>query len=121
MIEENRPDHGERPANGAEKRADAKPDPDAYDPMASDQDTAGSMGVSSEWEGKAGPGQHGTSGTRDVSPHERATTENLPPEQYEGAGELKAQGIDPKAGYPSLDPDSKRKPWKAAGKRKKKP
>jgi hypothetical protein len=67
---------------------------------------AGEMGVSSEREGPTGPGQHGTDGVRDVSPEERDPDADVPPEQAPGAPEENPEGIEPKAGYPSLDPRS---------------
>ncbi|MGA8256694.1 MAG: hypothetical protein WB767_08985 [Nocardioides sp.] len=79
---------------------------DDYDLTASDQDTSGEMGVSSEREGPTGPGQHGTTGTRDVSPADRDTDTEVRPEQAPGGAEENPDGIPPKAGYPSLDPRS---------------
>jgi hypothetical protein len=70
----------------------------------SHHDASGDMGVSSEREGHAGPGQEGTDGVRDV------TTErpegDVPPEQRPGAVEANPEGIPPKAGYSSQDPRS---------------
>jgi hypothetical protein len=79
---------------------------DEYDLTESDQDTSGEMGVSSEIEGPTGPGQHGTTGVRDVSPVERDDDEEVPPEQAPGAPEENPVGIPPKAGYSSKDPRS---------------
>ena len=87
---------------------------------ASDQETAGDMGVSSETEGATGPGQHGTTGTRDVSPRDAdadAADGETPPEQSEksSAGEREVHPdppIPPKSGYNSRDPRSKDKPFK---------
>lgn len=67
---------------------------------------AGEMGVSSEREGPTGPGQHGTDGVRDTSRVERDPDEDVPPEQAPGAPEENPEGLEPKAGYPSLDPRS---------------
>ena len=80
--------------------------PDDYDLTDSDQETAGDMGVSSEREGPTGPGQHATTGVRDVSPVERDEDEDVPPEQAPGAAEENPEGITPKAGYSSKDPRS---------------
>ncbi len=79
---------------------------DEYDVTESDQETSGDMGVSSEREGPTGPGQHGTSGVRDVSPAERDPDDDVPPEQAPGATEENPEGIVPKAGYSSTDPRS---------------
>ena len=74
-------------------------------PNASGPDAAaGGMGVSSERTGPTGPGQHGTDGTRDTSP--RDLGDDVPPEQAPGQVEENAEGITPKAGYPTLDPRS---------------
>ncbi len=40
-------------------------DDEEYDVTESDQNVEGDMGVSSEREGAAGPGQHGATGARD--------------------------------------------------------
>ena len=74
-------------------------------------DTRGGMGVSSEREGHTGPGQNATDGLRDSSPHERAPDEETAPEQSAGGEEDNPEGIEPAAGYPSLDPRSKNKPY----------
>jgi hypothetical protein len=77
------------------------------------QHAAGGMGVSSERTGHAGPGQHTTDGVRDTSADKPAQPDDqpddqpeAPPEQSPGNEETNAQGIQPKAGYPSLDPRS---------------
>jgi hypothetical protein len=70
------------------------------------QGAAGGMGVSSERVGPTGPGQVGTDGQRDVSPHERDPEEETLPEQSVGNPEENPTGIPPKAGYPSKDPRS---------------
>ena len=65
---------------------------------------AGGMGVSSERIGHAGPGQERTDGLLDTSPV--PPPEDPPPEQAPGAPEENPVGLQPKAGYPSLDPRS---------------
>ena len=73
----------------------------------SDQDTDGDMGVSSERVGPTGPGQVGTSGTRDVGPADRAPDADVPPEQAPGGPEKNPDPpIPPVAGYSSSDPRS---------------
>jgi len=75
----------------------------------SHHDASGDMGVSSEREGHAGPGQEGTDGVRDVTPPEpdlEADDADVPPEQRPGAVETNPEGIPPKAGYSSKDPRS---------------
>ncbi len=73
---------------------------------------AGGMGVSSERVGPTGPGQEATDGVRDtsVAPSE----DDVPPEQAPGGEEVQPDGVAPVAGYPSLDPRSKDKPYKDA-------
>ena len=84
-------------------------DPDI---TASDQDTSGDMGVSSEREGPTGPGQFGTSGTRDVSPEDRDPDADVPPEQAAGGVEVNPDPpIAPKSGYNSQDPRSAEHPY----------
>ena len=78
---------------------------DPRDVRESHHDPSGEMGVSSEREGHAGPGQTGTDGVRDVAP-DRPADEDTPPEQRPGAEEENPEGIAPKAGYPRLDPRS---------------
>ena len=83
--------------------------PDDYDLTDSDQETAGDMGVSSEREGPTGPGQHGTTGVRDVSPVDRdpdGGDDDVPPEQAAGGPEENPEGLPPKSGYSSRDPRS---------------
>jgi hypothetical protein len=75
---------------------------------------AGDMGVSSERVGPTGPEQHATDGVRDVAPASAEADEDLPPEQSTGGDEESPEGIEPAAGYPSLDPRSKDKPYKDA-------
>ena len=45
-------------------------------------------------------------GVRDTGPVEPAEDDDVPPEQRPGAVEENPVGIEPKAGYPSLDPRS---------------
>ncbi|WP_028651395.1 hypothetical protein [Nocardioides halotolerans] len=73
---------------------------------------AGGMGVSSERVGHTGPGQHATDGIKDTSRTDAPNDE----EQRLGADESEAgvEGLDPAAGYPSLDPRSEDKPYKDA-------
>ena len=68
-------------------------------------DPAG-MGVSSERVGPTGPGQVDTDGVRDTSAIESAPGDDVPPEQRPGQVERNPEGLDPKAGYPALDPRS---------------
>lgn len=81
-------------------------DPHETDIRDSHHDPSGEMGVSSEREGHAGPGQHATDGIRDVTPAERDPDAEVPPEQAPGAEEENPVGLDPKAGYSSIDPRS---------------
>ena len=76
--------------------------PEPYDVTESDQDVAGDMGVSSEREGDAGPGQHAPTGTRDTS--ETEAPADAPREQSAGGEETNPEGLPPKAGYSSTDP-----------------
>jgi hypothetical protein len=64
------------------------------------------MGVSSERIGPTGPGQVATDGVRDTSAVEPPDGDDVPPEQRPGMVEQNPQGLDPKAGYPALDPRS---------------
>jgi hypothetical protein len=73
-------------------------DPTVADPVG--------MGVSSERVGPAGPGQVATDGVRDTSAVGPAEGDDVPPEQRPGQVEHNAEGLDPKAGYPALDPRS---------------
>lgn len=83
-----------------------------YDITDSDQDTSGDMGVSSEREGPTGPGQYGTTGTRDVGPEDRADDAEVPPEQAAGGVEVNPDPpIAPKSGYNSQDPRSAEHPY----------
>ncbi|WP_148613852.1 hypothetical protein [Nocardioides rubriscoriae] len=82
-------------------------DHDPYDLTESDQDTDGSMGVSSETVGPTGPGQVGTTGTRDVGPAHRDPDEDVAPEQSAGGVETNPDPAGPpKSGYSSSDPRS---------------
>ena len=73
---------------------------------------AGGMGVSSERVGPTGPGQEATDGVKDTSAAPRDGDSR--PEQAPGNEEIQPEGIAPAAGYPSLDPRSKDKPYKDA-------
>ncbi|GAW49035.1 MULTISPECIES: hypothetical protein [unclassified Nocardioides] len=66
----------------------------------------GEMGVSSERVGPTGPGQRATEGVRDVAPHERDPSAEVPPEQTPGEPEDNPEGLPPKAGYSDKDPRS---------------
>lgn len=77
-----------------------------YDVTESDPDVEGSMGVSSERPGHTGPGQYAPTGVRDTSEIELDPDADLPPEQSPGGEEVQPEGLEPKAGYPSLDPRS---------------
>jgi hypothetical protein len=79
---------------------------DGYDVTDSDQNVEGDIGVSSERVGHSGPGQLAPTGVRDTSEVEPDPDEDLPPEQSAGGEEVKPDGLEPKAGYPSLDPRS---------------
>ncbi|MBD8870658.1 hypothetical protein [Nocardioides donggukensis] len=69
---------------------------------------AGDMGVSSERQGDAGPGQEAvTDGVRDTTPQERDPGEDVAPEQSSGGPEENPTGLPPKSGYSRTDPRSK--------------
>lgn len=74
------------------------------------QRASGGMGVSSERTGPAGPDGEVTDGTKDTSEarpgEDDVPREDLPPEQRPDVDEQNPVGIEPKAGYPSLDPRS---------------
>jgi hypothetical protein len=72
---------------------------------------AGGMGSSSERVGHAGRGQVGTDGLRDTSRLD--TPADAPPEQSAGGEEPQPEGVEPKAGYPKLDPRHEDKPYRA--------
>jgi hypothetical protein len=71
---------------------------------------AGGMGSSSERVGHTGRGQVGTDGLRDTS--QLDTPAEAPPEQSAGGAEPQPEGVEPKAGYPSLDPRHEDKPYR---------
>jgi hypothetical protein len=62
----------------------------------------GSMGVSSERVGHAGPGQVGAEGVRETSSSQ--PEDSGAPEQHAGGEETNPTGLPPKAGYPRADP-----------------
>jgi hypothetical protein len=71
------------------------------------QTPAGGMGVSSERTGDAGPFEGVTDGLKDTSVADGdIPREDLPPEQRPDQPEENPLGLEPKAGYPSLDPRS---------------
>ncbi len=72
----------------------------------SHHDPEGDMGVSSERVGPTGPGQEGTDGIRDTSEVVRDPDVEVPPEQTPGQREPNPEGLEPKAGYSSVDPRS---------------
>ena len=85
---------------------DARPE-ETYDVTESDQNVEGDLGVSSERPGYTGPGQYAPTGVRDTSEGTPlAPGEDAPPEQSTGGPEENPEGLDPKAGYPKLDPRS---------------
>jgi hypothetical protein len=78
---------------------------------------AGGMGVSSERVGPSGGTGAGTDGEKDTtSPahHDHAGDLVGSDAEFEQADEENPVGIDPKAGYPSLDPRSQDLPYKDA-------
>jgi hypothetical protein len=77
---------------------------DEYDVTDSDQNVEGDIGVSSERVGHTGPGQQAPTGVRDT--REIEPDDDQPPEQSAGGDEVQPDGLEPKAGYPSLDPRS---------------
>ncbi len=80
---------------------------DEYDLNDSDQDVTGDIGVSSGREGYSGGGHHdAATGTRDTSEVRLDPDDDAPPEQSRGGEETNPEGLEPKAGYPSLDPRS---------------
>ena len=99
--------------------------PNASGPRAA----AGGMGVSSEREGHTGPDQYATDGIKDTSAIDEPLDGTVPSDGTEDAsdesaatgrdrlrasGEPRPEGLDPAAGYPSLDPRSEDKPYKDA-------
>ncbi len=79
---------------------------DEHDLTESDTNPTGDMGVSSEREGHAGPGQHATTGVRDTSEASAEADADAPPEQSTGGPEENPDGLAPKAGYSNKDPRS---------------
>jgi hypothetical protein len=90
---------------------------------------AGGMGVSSERVGHTGQGQYATDGVKDTSaidePHdeeasidvdEDAQTHSDGRDRLRASREPHPEGLEPAAGYPSLDPRSAEKPYKDAEK-----
>ena len=71
---------------------------------------AGGMGSSSERVGHTGPGQVGANGLRDTSVVDADA--DAPPEQSPGGAEPQPEGLEPKAGYPTLDPRHEDEPDK---------
>ena len=71
---------------------------------------AGGMGSSSERVGPTGRGQVGTDGLRDTTQLDTPT--NAPPEQSSRGVETQPEGVEPKAGYPRLDPRHEHKPYR---------
>src|SRR3954467_8854541 len=77
----------------------------------------GGMGVSSERVGHTGGGVESTDGERDTSaPDERDEAGDVvgSDAEFEQDREENPTGIEPKAGYPSLDPRSEDSPYKDA-------
>ncbi len=86
---------------------------------------AGGMGVSSERVGHAGPDQVATDGIRDTSPAPEPVDDAVVEEgaavgdqddledtdRLRTSAEVKPEGLPAHAGYPSLDPRSKDKPY----------
>jgi hypothetical protein len=76
---------------------------------------AGGMGVSSERVGPTGGGVEGTDGEKDTTaPDHRDQAGDMvgSDAEFEQGEEENPVGIDPKAGYPSLDPRSEDLPYK---------
>jgi hypothetical protein len=68
---------------------------------------AGGMGVSSERVGHTGPGQKGTDGEKATYPVDAdSIADPDAPEQSTGNEEPQPDGLEPKAGCPTLDPRS---------------
>jgi hypothetical protein len=103
MSEQPSEAHSEMTAHAS---TDEPGDHDALDLTDSDIDTAGGMGVSSEREGPTGPGQHGTSGVREVGPAEPVSADDVAPEQSSGGPETNPAAMGRKSAYPSADPRS---------------
>ncbi len=75
------------------------------------QGAVGAMGSSSERVGHVGRGQAGTDGLRDTSALD--TPAEAPPEQSARGEVPHPDPVEPKAGYPRLDPRHENKPFKA--------
>jgi hypothetical protein len=86
-------------------------------PNAAGPDRAtGGMGVSSERVGPTGGGGEGTDGEKDTSapPHRDQSGDVIGSDaEFEQGPEENPEGIDPKAGYPSLDPRSEDQPYRS--------
>lgn len=78
--------------------------------MSGDTTRGDGMGVSSEREGHAGPGQHGTDGVRYTGPADPPPATR--PEQSRGGVETNPDPVESKAGYPSRNPRSKERPYR---------
>jgi hypothetical protein len=75
------------------------------------------MGVSSERVGATGGGAEGTDGEKDTTAPRRldhAGDQVGSDADFEQGEEENPEGIDPRAGYPSLDPRSEERPYKDA-------
>ena len=78
---------------------------------------AGEMGVSSARAGPTGGGTEATDGERDTTAPAHTDQAGDPvgsDAEFEQGDEENPEGIDPKAGYPSLDPRSEDAPYKDA-------
>jgi len=76
----------------------------------------GGMGVSSERVGPTGGGGEGTDGEKDTSaPVETDQSDDVVGSEadFEQGDEENPSGVEPKAGYPSLDPRSEHAPYKS--------
>lgn len=105
------PDDTGSPSSPGSPEVDPRTGREPDDPQNSNDDLAGDMGVSSEREGHAGPGQHGTDGVRYTGPTEPPA--DAPPEQSAGGEEPHPDSpIPPVSGYGSRDPRSEDHPFK---------
>ena len=93
-----------------EARAVAQEERESTPNSSGPEGAAGGMGSSSERVGHVGPGQVGTDGLRDTS--ELDAPDDAPPEQSAGGAEPQPEGVEPKAGYPTLDPRHEDKPYR---------
>ena len=78
---------------------------------------AGGIGVSSERVGPTGGGGEGTDGEKDTTAYdERDPADDVTGSdaEFDQGREENPVGIEPKAGYPSLDPRSEDAPYKDA-------